>query len=294
MKNNLLILFIMLVNLFAGPAIAQTQGLSSNAQRFKTNLLSFLREEGYTPTVDNDGKTINLKRQGENYWINLSGSLPVQVTVNIGGFGNKDANALAILLACNEVNKALYYVKAYVDDFGDNGNTCISIEMPCHTAEEFRYVFNDCVNSLATAKTKIQESYDENRKGLDESNKPFNVTACSVGNQDTNRNTITAFGNNIYSYQTKYLVPQLTIQSENSGNYTIYYKLYTPNGTLSTGTSSPSGYSSSTSLYIYSGTRTYTLKGWGSNTSGHWGKGKYKYEFYCNGSSLGYYEFTIY
>lgn len=122
---------------------------------------------------------------------------------------------------------------------------------------------------------------------------PFSATSCSVSNEDNNGTTITDFGNTIYSYNTKYLKPRLTLESKQSGNFTIYYKLFKPDGTLSTGTNSPSGYSVSSSIYIYQGTHTYKLDGWGSNTSGHWKAGDYRYEFYCNGESLGYYEFTI-
>ena len=272
---------------------AQSQELSSNAQKFKTNLLSFLREEGYVPTIDNNGKTVNFKREGENYWIDLSGSMPVQVTMHISGFANKDANVLAILLACNDVNRDKYYVKAYVDNFGDDGSTNIAIEMPCHTAEEFRYVFNDCVKSLASARNDIQEAYNKNQLELDNSNKPFSINSCSVANQDKNCNIITNYGNTIYSYTTKYLIPKVNITCEKAGNYTIYYKLYLPNGTLSTGTNSPSGYSTSKSLYIYSGTRDYELIGWGADNAGNWKSGTYKYEFYCNDVYLGFYNFTI-
>ena len=193
----------------------------------------------------------------------------------------------------NEVNKELYYVKAYVDDFGDEGSTNIAIEIPAHTAEDFRYVFTDCAKALAQARNNIQDSYNKNKESLDESNQPFKVTGCSVGNEDKKGKIITDFGNTIYSYNTRYLKPQLTIQSEKSGTYTIYYKLYTPNGTLSTGTCSPSGYSTSSTINIKAGTYTYKLSGWGADTAGNWKAGNYKYEFYCNGASLGYYEFTI-
>ena len=290
-KYTFLALFIM--QMFSLTISAQVQDLSSNAQKFKTNLLSFLREEGYVPTIDNNGKTVNFKREGENYWIELSGSMPVQVTMHISGFANKDANVLAILLACNDVNRDKYYVKAYVDNFGDDGSTNIAIEMPCHTAEEFRYVFNDCVTSLASAKNDVQEAYNKNQMELDNSNKPFSINSCSVANQDNNCKIITNYGNTIYSYNTKYLIPKVNITCEKAGTYTIYYKLYLPDGTLSTGTNSPSGYSTSKSLYIYSGTRDYELIGWGGNDSGHWKAGTYKYEFYCNDVNLGYYNFTI-
>lgn len=275
-------------------SFAQQQEMSTEARQFKNSLLSFLREEGYAPSSEPGSNQVNFKREGESYWITLTGAMPVQVSIHINGFTNKDANALALLLACNEVNKDAYYAKAFVDDFGDNGSTNIVIEMPCHNAEEFRYVFSESVKTLAFAKEKMQESYNKNQEELAESNKPFEVTACTVCNEDNDGKKINTYGNTIYSSRTKYLKPKLSIKSEKSGNYTIYYKLLKPDGTLSTGTSSPSGYSSSKSVYIYSGTREYELSGWGSNTSGHWPAGTYKYEFYCEGASLGYYTFTIY
>ncbi len=293
MKTIKLLLLVLGLTFFTAYGYAQSQGLSTEASRFKTNLMTFLREEGYFPNVSNEGKTVNFKREGENYWIDLSGSMPVQVTMHIGGFGNKDANALAILLACNEVNRDQYYVKAYVDDFGDEGSTIISIEMPCHTAEEFRYVFNDCVRALSAAKTCVQEAYNKNQAELDDSNKPFTINSCSIANQDNKGKIITKYGNNIYSYNTKFLIPKLNITCNNPGTYTIYYKFYLPNGTLSSGANSPTGYSSSKTLYIYSGTRDYELIGWGGNDSGYWKAGTYKYEFFCNGVNLGYYNLTI-
>ena len=171
-----LILLFLIQGIYSN-TFAQSQDLSANAQKFKTNLLSFLREEGYVPTVDNNGKTVNFKREGENYWIDLSGSMPVQITMHIGGFGNKEANVLAILLACNEVNRDKYYVKAYVDDFGEEGSTNITIEMPCHTAEEFRYVFNDCVRALSSAKPSVQEAYSKHNEDLGNSNTSTNYVS---------------------------------------------------------------------------------------------------------------------
>ena len=294
MKAIRLFALFVFIQCFVVNINAQAPEMSQAARSFKTNLMSFLREEGYTPTTESsNSNTINFKREGEAYWITLSGSRPVQVTMHINGFTNKDANGLALLIACNEVNKELYYVKAYVDDFGDEGSTNIAIEIPAHTAEDFRYVFTDCAKALAQARNNIQDSYNKNKESLDESNQPFKVTGCSVGNEDKKGKIITDFGNTIYSYNTRYLKPQLTIQSEKSGTYTIYYKLYTPNGTLSTGTSSPSGYSTSSTINIKAGTYTYKLSGWGADTAGNWKAGNYKYEFYCNGAGLGYYEFTI-
>lgn len=294
MKIFKLSLLFVLFQCFTMTTNAQTQEMSQAARSFKTNLMSFLREEGYTPTTESgNSNTINFKREGEAYWITLSGSRPVQVTMHINGFTNKDADGLALLIACNEVNKTLYYVKAYVDNFNDNGNTNIAIEIPAHTAEDFRYVFADCVRTLAQARNTIQDSYAKSKESLDESNQPFKVTACAVGNTDKNGNVLTNYGNTIYSYSTRYLRPQLTISCDKPGTYKIYTKFYTPGGILSTGTGSPSGFTNSTELYISNGTKTYTLSGWGGDTSGFWKSGNYKYDFFCNGVNLGFYEFSI-
>ena len=76
-------------------------------------------------------------------------------------------------------------------------------------------------------------------------------------------------------YYQKYLADYLT--SMRSINLKIRW--YRPNGTMSSGDSSPSGFSQQKSLYVYSGSNTETLQGWGNKTKGHWGKGTYRIEF---------------
>ena len=123
---------------------------------------------------------------------------------------------------------------------------------------------------------------------------PFTITSVEVRNVDYNGNAITDFGKTIYSYQTKYLQPKLNITVNTPGTYTVYTKLYRPNGTLSSGTSSPTGYSFSNTETLYSNTTWWRLSGWGSSTAGNWSAGQYKWEFWYNGSKIGEKSFTIY
>lgn len=156
---KIIALFLALQNVFSALR-AQSQEMSPAAKSFKANIATFLREEGYTPTSEVNSNAIEFKREGEAYKIIFSGSRPVQVTMYIDGFSNKDANMLALLLACNEVNKSIYYVKTYISDFGDEDRSMISIEIPAHTEEDFRYVFSDCVRSLARAKEELIDAYN--------------------------------------------------------------------------------------------------------------------------------------
>ena len=67
-----------------------------------------------------------------------------------------------------------------------------------------------------------------------------------------------------------------------------FYYTY-KDGTLKTGSSSPSGYSYSSKITISGNSpQVFTLSGWGSKTAGHWSIGNYRFEIwygdYCIGS----------
>lgn len=123
---------------------------------------------------------------------------------------------------------------------------------------------------------------------------PFVITSIEIGNTDYDGNVINNYGSKIYGYQTKYLKPKLYVSVNTSGTYIIYHKLYKPDGTLSTGTNSPSGYSSSREVSLYSTTSYVYMYGWGSNTAGHWSAGQYRWEFWYSGEKIGEKSFTIY
>lgn len=70
-------------------------------------------------------------------------------------------------------------------------------------------------------------------------------------------------------------------------------KLYTPLG-LSTGSSSPSGFSYTASVYVYSGDNTEVLGGWGNSSRGYWSRGNYRFEIWYADVCLKSKKFTIY
>lgn len=97
----------------------------------------------------------------------------------------------------------------------------------------------------------------------------------------------------IFSSNTTYIIPEVEIFSFISGYVDIYVKLYTPDG-LSTGDSSPSGYSYKDEFYLHKYTSdTYEFKGWGGKDKGHYPPGEYLFEFYYKGKCIGSKSFTI-
>lgn len=123
---------------------------------------------------------------------------------------------------------------------------------------------------------------------------PFTITSVEVGNMNYNGDLINNYGTRIYSYQTQYLSPRIYVTVQTLGTYTIYVKLFNSNGTLVAGNSSPTGYSYSDQVTLDYSTSYKNLTGWGGRRSGFYSSGKYRWEFWYNGSKIGEKTFTIY
>ena len=115
----------------------------------------------------------------------------------------------------------------------------------------------------------------------------FAITSCSVANTDGNKTLP------FDDVHTKYLRPTIKYNNAHADSYQIDVKLYDSNGNLSTGKSSPSGYTNSKVITIPSGVGSVELTGWGSDQSGNWEAGNYRYEFYHHGDLIYTHEFTI-
>lgn len=133
-----------------------------------------------------------------------------------------------------------------------------------------------------------------NKHTSDLDNNPFNITDVVIGNIDENNNIIDSYGLKIYSSRTQYLQPKLFVEVNNPGNYTIYIKLYMPDGTLSVGNNSPMGYSYSSTITLDKSSSSCLLLGWGASVSGHWGAGSYRFEFYYKDKKIGEKSFSVY
>jgi len=123
---------------------------------------------------------------------------------------------------------------------------------------------------------------------------PFVISDVEIANTDYDGNIETNYGSTIYSSRTMFLMPRIKYTGFSSGNKTLYVKLFRPNGNMSTGTSSPSGYSYSSSAYIYAGQNTISLSSWGGRDRGHWESGTYRIEIWHNNTCLKSKAFTIY
>jgi serine/threonine-protein kinase len=139
-----------------------------------------------------------------------------------------------------------------------------------------------------------------NKLNFIEAISPIIISNIKIGVSRNNGTVIVSPGETIYSSQTRYLCPYITGTSLSSVPLKkIYVKLYFiyDDGRrlfLSQGRNSP-GYTYSYDLSL-SNTNFQDIEmgGWGSDTSGIWESGKYRYELWYDGRCIGVKEFQIY
>ena len=123
---------------------------------------------------------------------------------------------------------------------------------------------------------------------------PISISKIEIGNVYNDDSICDSFGSYIYSSNTMYLEPQITYEGIRTGEtINLKIKWYKPDGTISTGNSSPNGYSQSRNLYISSGENVIRLQGWGNETKGHWAAGSYRIEIWYDDICLKAKSFTI-
>lgn len=138
-------------------------------------------------------------------------------------------------------------------------------------------------SELSSLKNKVSTTY------------PIIIKDIEIANVTYNGDVQTNYGNMIYSYNTMYLQPRIEYTGLTSGYKTIKVKWYNPDGTIRSGSSSPSGFSQSQSMYVLSGdNNTSTLSGWGNSNKGHWQRGTYRIEIWYENTCLKSKTFTIY
>ncbi len=129
---------------------------------------------------------------------------------------------------------------------------------------------------------------------------PLKVTYIQFANRDENNNLIGAYGNRLDANKIKYLYTRISyINLSNNRTIKLMIKIINPDGSLSIGTDSPTGYSYSVTTYGNSGfgsrMNNVELTGWGNEKGGSFGPGNYKYEIYSiNGKLLGSTEFSVF
>jgi hypothetical protein len=154
-----LVLTLAISCIFAG--VFAQKNLTSAQQSLQTSIINFLREEGYSPSLDEDN-WIKFKSEGKNYYITIHKESPFFVTIKAPGFTLQGENAFertASLLACNDLNKDREVVKLYC---GSNAEgVSVQVEQYIRSIQDFTYVFAKNMSTLTSTKNQFYGKYTE-------------------------------------------------------------------------------------------------------------------------------------
>ncbi len=239
--------------------------------------------------VNDDGSITKFATISESGQICRIGEKPLQpVKQKVWGYW---VTMIALLVGC--VVLFVMYNDAH-SDYEYQAFQCRSIESKYNTAKaqissleseksDIESAKRSAEDALSTLKQKVGDSY------------PLIISDIEIANSYRGGNIETDFGSTIYSSNTMYLKPRIKYYGIVSGTKTLKVKWFKPDGTMSSGTSSPYGFSQSDSHYIYSGPdNSITMSGWGNESKGHWRAGTYRIEIWYDNICLKSKTFTIY
>lgn len=154
--TRLRIIFTLLWTLVMA-GIVNADELTAEQKRFRSSLQSFLKEEGFMPTIDDSDNSLNFKKEGTLYWFTFGGGSPIYLEFYRAGLTTEEANKTKVLEAVNEGNRKVRCAKAIY-----TGKSIVfSIEMYCHSVEEFKYIFYKCIKELDNIKDKVVDYYND-------------------------------------------------------------------------------------------------------------------------------------
>ena len=93
----------------------------------------------------------------------------------------------------------------------------------------------------------------------------FKITSVSFRNEDIDDNVLNAYGERLCAADVHYLMPRIYYKStySSSQDWAFKYKIYKPDGTLMSGSTSPSGYTNSFEMTVDPGENYCGIGGWG-------------------------------
>lgn len=143
---------------FVSSLTVNADGISPELARFRSSIKQFLQEEGFMPSIDEQSNSLNFKKEGVPYWIALDGYNPVYVEFHRSGLDGSETEEGFLLNVINEVNKNMRCAKVVA---AEDKTISIAVEMYCHSAEEFKYVFYKNLAELETAKNMVLQLYND-------------------------------------------------------------------------------------------------------------------------------------
>ncbi len=156
---------VFLVSVFAMIGLSLSAAdLTTEQLSFRSSIVDFLRNEGYMPSIDDDGD-IKFKCEGNTMYVQIASNFTEVFNVTlklIQGITDPENNsqALRAYRAANDVNDTKYWVKCCIEKT-DAGSyyLVVTIETLVTKSLEYTKVLQRYINGLNSAVGLFKEKY---------------------------------------------------------------------------------------------------------------------------------------
>ena len=163
MKQTLFLLICICITSF----YAKADNYKPQQKTFRNDIQSYLKEEGYVPTINTNTGDINFKIEGNNYSIEMDTEYngPYLVSINTGFSMDEmtDIELQKLYVIENEINSNYDCVKCYFQVYEDLRLLSFSVESFCYSSEEFKYALAKYIKLMKSAVTKFVELFSSNQ-----------------------------------------------------------------------------------------------------------------------------------
>lgn len=278
--------FILSIVLALAVAMNAADALNAQQSKVRSDIMTFLKEEGFMPEIDSDGDIV-FKREGKKWFVSINPKDENPMFLSLFKMYNYDEKYTK-----ESISPALAELNGFkgVKIILGNHAFFLRAEIYVVNAEPLKYAFYKLIKQINSMDDELTELVGNNPTA----SLPLIFESASVANVEEDGTIIDNYEKIIYSYRTKYLKVKCNATVNTAGSYTFNVKFFNADGILTTSDSSPSGYSYSYKTQLEPGHKEILLYGWGSNKAGHWKAGNYKVEIYLFDKKIGEKAFTVY
>lgn len=151
MKKLILALAILL-----GTVCFEVSAKTTAEANFTNQVLNYLKEEGYMPSIDSDGDVM-FKSEGDTYYVIASDYNDGWYVKIMSIMGAEDVNARAVLEACNATVSDYKFVRCYYR--AQNSDIISECVAYFTNIQQFKALFDDFMSILRSADKSLKDNY---------------------------------------------------------------------------------------------------------------------------------------
>lgn len=154
-------IYLFLFIIFIVPLSAFSQDEAQIKKDLQESYMSFLREEGFSPTIDSDGD-VRFKYEGDSYYFCLTTDKKFLKILYVVEDGNKD-DFNKLLLSANNTMKE--YAKIRIIVYKNDSNCFVNLRVDNYLVEndDYKKIFYKSIKLIQNSEKFFKDDFDKTK-----------------------------------------------------------------------------------------------------------------------------------